>query len=308
MIEDVASGAPAASATQAAPQAAVLARSLGADFRSEYARVGGTRLHYVAGGTGSPLVLLPGWPQTWWQFRKIMPALARHYRVIAVDLRGMGDSGKPPGGYDKKTMAGDIHELVCQLGHDTVDIVGHDIGAMVAHSFAANHPGATGKVVLLDVAHPDEGLYQFTLLPRPGQPFLWWFAFNQVAGLPEKLLAGRSRVLIDYLCELNLDSADAIGDRDRAIYAEAYSSPDAIRAANGWYQAFSQDIIDEKSYPKLAAPVLALAARGNHEYLADLMPCKAIRADVRKIDNTGHYLAEEQPGAVITEMRKFLGP
>jgi pimeloyl-ACP methyl ester carboxylesterase len=161
---------------------------------------------------------------------------------------------------------------------------------------------------LLDVPHPDESYYQFTLIPRPGQPFfLWWFAFNQVAMLPEKLLTGRFRLLTDYLCELMLDNPGAIGDSDRAIYAHAYSSADAIRAGNGWYQTFGQDIIDEKTYPSLTVPVLGLAARGNYDRLAELLPRKAADVRVRKIENTGHYLAEEQPAAVVVELRAFFG-
>ena len=138
-------------------------------FENGYADVNGTRLHYVIGGKGAPLVLLPGWPQTWWEFHKIMPALAEKYRVIAVDLRGMGGSAKPPGGYDKKTMARDIYELVRQLGFEKVNIAGHDIGSMVAFSFAANHPGATSKLALLDVPHPDEFFSEIRMLPQHGK-------------------------------------------------------------------------------------------------------------------------------------------
>ena len=114
----------------------------------------GTRIHYVEGGKGTPVLLLPGWPQTWWEFRKIMPELAKRHRVIAVDLRGMGGSAKPGLGYDKKNMAKDIHELTQALGYKQVNIAGHDIGAMVAYSFAANYPDVTLKICLIDVAHP----------------------------------------------------------------------------------------------------------------------------------------------------------
>jgi pimeloyl-ACP methyl ester carboxylesterase len=294
-----------ATAAQGVPSDAALARSLG-DFRSAYADVNGTRLHYVEGGKGSPLLLLPGWPQTWWQFRKIMPALARNHRVIAVDLRGMGGSAKPAAGYDKKTMARDIYELVRKLGYDKVDIAGHDIGAMVAYSFAANHAQAARKVALLDVSHPDESLYNLTLLPRPGQFFLWWFAFNQVDLLPDQLLAGRSRLLIDHLCGLMLRDQANIGDRDRAVFAHAYSTPDAIRAGNGWYKTFGQDIADEKTYPRLTVPILGLAA-DNYDYLAEVLPGKTTDLRLGKINDSGHYLDEEQPGAVVAELRKFLG-
>lgn len=111
-------------------------------FRSAHAEVNGTRLHYVTGGTGPALVLLPGWPETWWTYHKIMPALAQRYTVLAVDLRGMGSSAKPEQGYEKKTMAKDVRELLLKLGHTEAAVVGHDIGAQVAWSFAANHPEA----------------------------------------------------------------------------------------------------------------------------------------------------------------------
>src|SRR5690349_14796827 len=103
-----------------------------------YTTVNGVRLHYVTAGSGDPVVLLPGWPRTWREFRKIIPALAATHRVIAVDLRGMGESAKPADGYDKKTMAVDIAALIRKLGHDQADVVGSDIGAMVAFSLAAN--------------------------------------------------------------------------------------------------------------------------------------------------------------------------
>ena len=101
---------------------AQLARTLGGNFQSGYATVNGISLHYVAGGSGSPLFLLPGWPETWWEYRDVMPALAENHRVIAVDLRGMGGSDKPACGYDKKTMAGDVYGLVQALDHQKADI------------------------------------------------------------------------------------------------------------------------------------------------------------------------------------------
>src|SRR5262245_29859034 len=150
-----------------------------------FAEVNGTRLHYVTAGEGKPLVLLPGWPRTVWQFHKIIPTLAERYRVIAVDLRGMGESAKPEQGYDKRTMARDIYELVRSLGHDLVNIAGEDIGAMVAYSFAANHPDATRKLALWEVGHPTEIFNDLRMLPQDGLPTApWWFAFNQLTDLP----------------------------------------------------------------------------------------------------------------------------
>jgi pimeloyl-ACP methyl ester carboxylesterase len=289
-----------------------LVRSLPGGFQNRYARVNGVRLHYVVGGRGTPLVLLPGWPQTWWEFHKVMPALARRHRVIAVDLRGMGGSDKPAGGYDKKTMARDVYELVRRLGYDKVDVAGHDIGAMVAYSFAANHPNATRRIALLDVPHPDESWNRLTLLPpsgwrTPPPYYLWWFAFNQVRGLPEQLLAGRSRFLVDWMMGYALKNPKAVGDRDRAVYARAYSYPDAIRAGNGWYQAFGQDIVDQRAYGKVTAPIMALASEDTYPGLRALLPTKGTDVQVVRVANTGHYIPEEQPDAVVRSLTRFFG-
>ncbi|MFF4778932.1 alpha/beta fold hydrolase [Microtetraspora fusca] len=294
-----------------------LADSLEGDFSSRLAEVNGVRLHYVEGGQGDPLVLLGGWPQTWWQFNKVMPMLARRYRVIAVDLRGMGGSDTPANGYDKKTMAQDIYGLVRHLGHDRVYVAGHDIGAMVAQAMAANHPQAVKKIALLDVHHPDETMYGLTLLPQPDQhvdgdftagsrTYLWWFALNQVRELPERLLAGRERDWIDALFDYLLLDPGSIGELDRDLYAEAYSSPEAIRAGNAWYQAFMQDIEDEKGYGPLTTPILALGGdHSNYAYLASVLPDKGTDVRVVKIKDSGHYLAEEQPEAVVQLLTEF---
>ena len=188
----------AAAQTQDVSDAALVKTLPG--FSNNSATVNGVKLHYVIGGEGPPLVLLPGWPETWWSYHKVMPELAKHYRVISVDMRGMGASDKPAEGFDKKTMAKDISELVKTLGYKSVNIVGHDIGAMVAFSFASNHPQQTEKLVLLDVGHPSAGYMKLPMLPSPGSfndkadednVYLWWFAFHQVKGLPEQLMEGR---------------------------------------------------------------------------------------------------------------------
>ncbi|HET9138765.1 alpha/beta hydrolase [Actinophytocola sp.] len=283
-----------------------LAASLPGEFRSDYLRVNGIRLHYVSGGTGEPLVLLPAWPQTWWEYRKMMPALAQRYRVIVVEVRGMGGSDKPAGGYDKKSMARDVYEFVRALGYERVNIVGHDIGAMVAFSFAVNHPDATRKLALLDVAHPDESRYEMRLVPRPGAGFnMWWWAFNQVPELPERLLAGRAWYLVDWLYGKSLVDQDAIGPRDRAIYARAYDTPEAIRATNGWYQAFHQDIADMNGYGKVTAPILGLGCPINVERLQRVLPEQGTDVRVVRVDDSSHWIPEEQPELVSKLLLEF---
>jgi pimeloyl-ACP methyl ester carboxylesterase len=283
-----------------------LAQSLDGDFESRRAEVHGLDLHYVIGGQGDPLVLLAGWPQTWWHFRKVMPPLAERHQVIAVDLRGMGSSGKPESGYDKKTMAADILELARLLGHEQVNIAGHDIGATVAYSLAANHPESTRRIALLDVVHPEEGWFQFRALPQPTQPFVpWWFSFNQLRGLPEQLMAGRSRYVIDAMLGLLAFDQAAISDFDRDVYAHAYDTPEAIRASNGWYRTFGQDIADEKEYGMLTPPVLGLAGERTYEMMRNVLSSKALDAEVVKIDDAGHFLAEERPAIVAEHLTTF---
>jgi pimeloyl-ACP methyl ester carboxylesterase len=292
---------------------AALVRSL-PGFQNGYANVNGVQLHYVAGGKGQPLVLLPGWPETWWEFHLIMPTLAARYHVIAVDLRGMGGSSKPPGGYDKKNMAEDIYELVRLLGYDKVNVAGHDIGSMVAFSFAANHPDATLKIALLDVPHPDEFFSEIRMLPQPGKfgdkiddahpGYPWWFAFHQVKGLPEKVLDGRFQVYQNFLIDYLLKDSKSIGPHDRAVYAAAYSTPDAIRAGDAWYQAFPQDIVDSKTYKKLEMPVLGLGATG-YDWLKGAVTPKATHFTLIRIENSGHFMQEEQPEVVAKSLVEF---
>jgi pimeloyl-ACP methyl ester carboxylesterase len=280
-----------------------------AGFNSGYADVNGTRLHYVTGGDGDPLVLLPGWPRTWWQFHKLMPILARQHRVIAIDLRGMGDSDKPESGYDKKSMARDVYELVRSLGHERVNIAGEDIGSMVAYSFAANHPDATEKLALWEPGHPNESFRSFTMLPVPDMPHLWWFALNQVDELPEKLLTGRFRLIVDHLIDQMGDPASigrhtAISEYDRSVYAAAYDAPGAVRAANGWYKTIGQDIDDAAGYPVLTMPVLGLGGI-YFPFVKALTEGRA--ADIRYVEfpGAGHYLSEERPEELAKELLAF---
>jgi len=285
-------------------------------FRRGFAEVNGVRLHYVAGGSGDAIVLLPGWPQTWWAYHKIMPELARRHRVIAVDIRGMGASDRPAGGYDKRTMAADIRALVRQLGLGRPHIVGHDIGAMVAFSYAANYPDATRSLTMLDVPHPDDGLATWPMLPKhgtftdrldPANPYPWWFAFHQVRGLPEQLLEGRAHLEQEWFFRYLLVNDAALDARDRAVYARAYNSRDAIRAGTAWYQAFTQDIVDARSYARLRMPVLGISGTGSYAWLKSNLEQTTTDPRIVLLENSGHFVAEEQPQQTLRHMLEFIG-
>ena len=284
-------------------------------FTNQYTTVNGIQLHYVEGGNGEPLICLPGWPQTWYSYHPIAMELAKAYHVIIVDIRGMGSSEKPASGYEKKTMATDILELIKQLGFTKVNMMGHDIGGMVAMSFAFNYPAFVQKLIVLDGSHPSEGMLQMPLIPAAGSvtqkmdanlPYAWWMGFNQVKGLPEKLLAGRFQYLLDWLFAYVMIDEGKMTSFEREVYASAYNEADSIRASNAWYQTFTQDIEEAKTYQPLTMPVLGIASYISYHYMKMGLPFVAKDVTVTPILDSGHYLYEEQPQQVIDAVVTFL--
>jgi pimeloyl-ACP methyl ester carboxylesterase len=284
-------------------------------FVNKYATVNGVELHYVEGGSGSPLICLPGWPQTWYSFHTIAPALSKKYRVILVDIRGMGSSEKPKDGYDKKTMAKDIYELMQQLGLQKINILGHDIGGMVAMSFAFNYPEATEKLIVMDGAHPSEGMMQMPLMPAAGtfnekmdgnQPYAWWMGFNQVKELPEKILEGRFQHLMDWLFKYVMIDETKMTTLERGVYAAYYNQTENIRASNAWYQTFTEDIQDSKTYQMLSMPVLGIGSYISYNYIKMGLPYVSKDPTVIGILDSGHYMNEEKPEEVIEAVMNFL--
>lgn len=275
-------------------------------FKNNYTTVNEVNIHYVTGGHGSPLVLIPGWPETWWSYHKIMPILAEKHSLIVIDLRGMGSSEKPLEGYTKKNMAKDIHELITHLGHQKINITGHDIGAAVAFSYAANFPESTDKLIILDTPHPDENIYKLPMMPIGNPVFPWWLAFNQVKQLPEELLEGRYDVLQNYIFNHLLVDPEAINDFDRKVYAEAYNNKNAIRSSNGWYQAFTQDIQDIKKYKKVSIPAMGIGSPEGAKMLSFFFSVYLEDFSIEEIENSGHFVHEEKPEITALLINKFL--
>jgi len=277
------------------------------NFANNYVEVNGTRLHYVKGGKGEPLILIPGYPETWWAYHKVMPILAEKHCVIVVEMRGMGSSDKPVGGYEKKNMAKDIFELTKILGYEKVNIGGHDIGAHVAFSFAINFPESTAKLIMLDTPHPDAGMYQLPMLPILGanHVYPWWLSFNQVKELPEQLLEGRMKIIIEWLFKNLLVEQSSISDFDKEVYEFAYNSKDAIRASNAWYQSFLQDIEDNKSYEKLNIPVLGIGGSG-YEMLQMSLSNSTTDLQLKKIEECGHFVLAEKPNETAKFISDFM--
>ncbi|WP_327118171.1 alpha/beta hydrolase [Streptomyces sp. NBC_01341] len=275
------------------------------NFEEGFAEVNGTRLHYFIGGEGEPLVLMDGWPRTIYGLHKIIPSLAEQFRVIAVDYRGQGASDKPEGGYDKKNMAKDVYELVRSLGFERVHIAAGDVGAMVAYSFAANYPEATDKLAVWEGGPYRPAVYEhLSVFPKDTEPNVWWYPLAMIEGLPEKLLAGRFRHIIDATTDSLALYPERVSEESRAIYAASYDAPEAVAAAFRVYRAVHQDMADYDTYAPLTMPTLVIGAR-YLDFIRIMMDGRVENPVYAKIEDSGHYIAEEQPEALVAELKKF---
>jgi pimeloyl-ACP methyl ester carboxylesterase len=277
-------------------------------FSHSTASVNGIQLHYVIGGHGDPVVLLHGWPETWYEWHRVMPALAKNYTVIAPDLRGLGDSSKPLTGYDGKTVAEDIHQLVGKLGFKTIFLVGHDIGTQVAYSYAAAHPSEVKRLAVMDLPIPG-----FTLPQLEGK--IWWFVFHQTPNVPEALVQGKELIYLSWFYHSLTYNPAAITQAAINEYVSHYSAPGGMRAGFEYYRAFPQDAIQNQNYSKtkLTMPVLALGGGyfptfgGNITMPTVIYGMKILAQNVQGITvpNSGHFIPEEQPVFVVKLLNNF---
>jgi pimeloyl-ACP methyl ester carboxylesterase len=303
-------GAALARPAAAAARSAVVKEQMPTGFSEHRTRAGGVGIDYVIGGHGPTLVLLHGYPQTWYEWRHIMPALAEHYTVIAPDLPGAGRSDAPATGYDKKNMAAVIHGLLVRLGKDRdVRIVGHDIGSMVAYSYAAAHPADVVKLVLSEAPIPDPGLYTFPSLTADG-PGAWHFGFFALPnGMPEELIRGREEVWTNKFIDALEVRKGAVSPDEVAVFARHLAKPGHLAATLAWFRTLPQDIADdavaEKS--KLTMPVLAIGADGSlGGFVSDQVKKYATHVTGAVIQDSGHWIYEEHPAETTSLLLTFL--
>ncbi|SCE84346.1 Pimeloyl-ACP methyl ester carboxylesterase [Micromonospora coriariae] len=281
-------------------------------FTEQQARVRDVTLNYVRGGSGPTLVLLHGYPQCWHMWRPVLPELARHFEVIAPDLRGFGGSDAPEGGYDKKTVAADLDGLLDQLGlTGDLQMVGHDLGTMVAYAYAAAHPQRVSRLVLSEAPIPDEGIYALPALTAVG-PGVWNFGFFSLGnGLPEQIVTGREALWVNRFTDALMVRKGSIGTPDIEEYASHLRDPAHLRASFGYFRAFGQDIADNTAYraTKLPMPVLAVGARASlGEKLAEQVGRYADTVRGEVVEDCGHWLFEERPDQMLALLRDFLAP
>ncbi|MER6831871.1 alpha/beta hydrolase [Streptosporangium sp. NPDC000563] len=281
-----------------------------AGFRERRVRVGDISINYVRGGRGPTLVLLHGYPQTWYTWREVLPELAKHYTVIAPDLRGAGQSDAPADGYDKKTLAADLHGLLTELGlKRDIRLVGHDIGTMVAYAYAAAHRRDVTKLVLSEAPIPDKFLYTFPALTAKG-PGFWNFGyFSLTNGLPERMVNGREEQWVERFVDSLEVRKNGVSDKQVREYARWLRDDAHLRASFEWFRALPQDVTDNRAYgaKKLTMPVLAIGARGS---LGDFVPAQVRRYADRVtgvvIEDSGHWIFEEHPEQLTRTLLRFL--
>jgi pimeloyl-ACP methyl ester carboxylesterase len=272
-------------------------------FTHQLVSVSGVQIHTVSGGAGSPIVLLHGFPQTWWEWHKVMPALAEHHHVVAVDLRGAGFSDCPVSGYDKATLAEDIHQVMHALGHQTYAVCGHDIGGMVAMALASIHRQSVTRLIILDVPLPGWTGWEACLAN------LWHFGFHQKRDLPERLIYGREYDYIATFIAERVHDHSGYDFDDIDIFAKAFALPGRTRGGLEWYRAFPldhQNALQWKAQP-LAMPVLALGGEKRFgPRMVDML--KEFSTDVSggSIPNCSHYVVDEQPQVVTSALLDFL--
>ncbi len=281
------------------------------EFTHHYAEVGEVMLHYVKSGSGPPLVLLHGWPQTWYEWRHVMPALAERFTVIAPDMRGLGDSSRPLTGYDKRTVSNDIWRLVTEnLGHKTFHLAGHDWGGPTAYALAASHPEAITRLAIIDVVIPGDG-GDFSQGGRR-----WHHQFHMTPDLPEALVQGRERIYLKWFYDTFAYRPGSIDEAALDEFTRTYSQPGALRAGFAYYRALPEDAkINAAQLAtgfRLPMPVLAVGGAVSYPHGRGRGP--DVEASLRRvagnvtghvIPESGHFVPEEAPEVLAKLMLDF---
>ncbi|MBW3610707.1 MAG: alpha/beta fold hydrolase [Actinobacteria bacterium] len=277
-------------------------------FRHRFSEVEGVRMHFVEGGEGPVVVLVHGWPETWWGWRRVLPTLAERFQVIAVDLPGLGDSEGQPTAYDKKTLATYVHGLIAEtLGHRRILLAGHDWGGTVAFQYAAQYPDEVTRLAVLELLLP--GFRPDDLFDDDPTEESFHFAFHMAERFPELLVTGREREYLAAFFDVSEVVEGAVSDADVNEYVRTYRRPDVLHAGFELYRSLGRDAADNRAsveLGRLRMPVLAMG--GQHgagpAVAASLRPATDHLREVVVADS-GHWLVHEQPDRVASELGRF---
>ena len=275
--------------------------------RHHRVEVNGIQLYYITAGSGEPVVLLHGFPETSYAWRKIIPALSTRFTVIAPDLRGCGDSDRPNSGYDKRTIAEDIHQLILHLNLGPINLVSHDVGMMVGYAYAAAYPTEVRRLVLMEAALPGLGLED--LYDAAKYPRMWHLPlFEAPNGLAEALITGREKMFISHF--MRQQTYDPSGPDEDALeeYTRRLAAPGALRGGIEYFRSHTIDAPHNRENAKTRLPMPVLTIGGMASFGANLEPLiRPLVEHMRSviIEECGHYLAEEQPDRIINELLQF---
>ena len=280
-------------------------------FTSRYVDTGELRLHAVTGGGGPPLLLVHGWPQFWYQFRLIMPTLARDFSVVAVDQRGIGLSDKPQGGYDTSTLASDLVALMDALGHQRFALYGTDVGMPVAYALAADHPDRVDRLVVSEAPLPGISPSPPLFLPPPLNAMLWHLAFNQLPTINEQLVTGREDIFFGAEFDASAGTHKLPGDTVKYYIDTLAADPDHLRGSFGFYRAIPATTTQnqQRKQRRLTMPVLAIGgAESTGEGVGNTMKLAADDVQTLVIPGCGHWVAEQAPEELLAALTAFLAP
>jgi pimeloyl-ACP methyl ester carboxylesterase len=280
-------------------------------FTSRYIETGDLRQHVVIGGDGPPLLLVHGWPQNWYAWRLVMPALARDFEIIAPDQRGIGLTDKPRDAkYDPGTIADDLVALMDALGHERFAVIGTDTGLPIAYALASDHPERVERVAVAEVPGPPGAVPQPPLfLPEPLNNRLWHIPVNRLDKLNEQLAVGREDLYFGY--EFDIQAGKKLPDDVVAYYVGLLTNPDSLHGTFAFYREWDTMMAQnaERAKRPLTMPVLAI---GGEASAADAVgkAFESLANDVQTvvIPGAGHWFAEEAPEETVAALSRFLAP
>jgi pimeloyl-ACP methyl ester carboxylesterase len=265
-------------------------------------------IHVYVGGEGSPVVLLPGWPETAEAHSKVFSALSEDYQVWAVDPPGLGDSAASTVGYDIQAISWLLEESIRTVIPSSYHLVGHDVGGWIAYAWAAQFPNSVKSLTVLDCSFSGIAPPLLFPLPEEANVKLWQFSFNRLPDLPEVLTQGKERELLNWLFDNKAEYPSRITQAKRDRYVECYSRPGGMSNGFAYYRAVTTNSLQNKEFAakKLQMPVLALggqSALGRN--LLVLMESLAVDVHGGEIEDCGHYVMEEQPEVVASKLLDF---
>jgi pimeloyl-ACP methyl ester carboxylesterase len=279
-------------------------------FTSRYIDTGELRQHAVIGGDGPPLLLVHGWPETWYAWRLVMPVLAQDFEVIAPDQRGIGLTDKPQDGYDPGTLANDLVALMDALGHQRFAVVGTDTGLPIGYALAADHPDRVERVALAEIPGPPGAVPSPPFfLPEPLNNKLWHIAVNRLDEVNEQLARGREDIYFGY--EFAIQAGKKLPDDVINYYVGLLSNPDSLRGSFAFYREWDTMIAqnEQRKVRPLTMPVLAIGGAASFgENVGNAV--KLVADDVQSvvIPGAGHWVAEQAPEEMLAALTAFLAP